>query len=885
MRIKNLFSAALLLVSALTSFGATDAFFGTKASVTSMHLTTNYFVLVMGDGTNALIRKVSPTQAMEIFKAIWPTMIFDTNGTAPSVAATLGTNTVSLPIASIIKSGILSSNDWLSFAAKMATDRGNATNAIFWGNTTNNLGFVSLGWIKGLNQTNTGYTVVDVLLAGSAGGTVDIGGSFQLSSVGLTPNRGLYLTAGRQVATLSATPTELNRVVGVTSDIQTQIDAMQSQVNAKVNKLAGVATNVWIFTLGNTNALQVDGPVLIGTNGPVTMGNAVNTTFLTNWMVTYQRGQLVMNDPGQSIQIVSNAFLRVSDGATINLGIGGPYTTGGRIQIGTNSYIAAIGSGSDTSEQLRYRFLGDITTSGLTLSNVIQRLWEVNTNIQAKASNAVQLVQGTNVIITASGSGGIMSYTINASAAGGGTAFGGISEIQLNRGNLFWATNNFVYTNNNLGIGTNTPRANIHIRMAGPTILLDDPAAGGGTPNLFSIRQLGLGTENTSGISNWFMYVASVNILEMTPTGLQPLSTLLRDSGRPDRLWRTNAMAYAYISNGLQLLTGANANYVLTSDANGNGTWQPLATVVPAPLAVVGTQFVADATSSIDFTNFGTLNGVGTTNVVVTNIPDGKTITLRLWPSNGCQVNLLIGSSTPPDSWFLRGSSQIIVSNAENVIEITRRGGDTNIFIKLPEFTASFDGSRIGTNWPGRTIGITNWYFRTIYVDAAAMVSNVTAGATFTTEELSAPTNRMVDSYVFGGTDSNIVQFKLAMPLEWDLGSVKVKLWTWSTNNIAATTNIWEIAASAIKTTSTITNVAWGTALEITNVVSSAGGQALLTPATPALTVGNSPAAAGNLVWFRIRRLPQRVDDNDGGQAKLLGAWVQYRESQSSLSW
>lgn len=176
--------------------------------------------------------------------------------------------------------------------------------------------------------------------------------------------------------------------------------------------------------------------------------------------------------------------------------------------------------------------------------------------------------------------------------------------------------------------------------------------------------------------------------------------------------------------------------------------------------------------------------------------------------------------------------------------------------------------------------------YRTIYVDAAAMVSNVTAGATFLTEETAAPTNHMVDSYVFSGSASNVVGFKLAMPLEWDLGTIKVKLLTVSTNNKATTTNIWGIDASAAKNTTTLSNLTHGTELEITNVVSSAGGQVLISPATPALTVGNTPVTAGQLVWFKIIRKPLDADDNDDGQQKLLGAWIQYREkSAEEASW
>lgn len=208
--------------------------------------------------------------------------------------------------------------------------------------------------------------------------------------------------------------------------------------------------------------------------------------------------------------------------------------------------------------------------------------------------------------------------------------------------------------------------------------------------------------------------------------------------------------------------------------------------------------------------------------------------------------------------------------------------GGTNLQLRINN-AALTNGA--GTGIASNHVGM----YRTIYVDAAAMVSNITAGATFQTEEskgAAETTNKMIDSYVFDGATSNSVQFKLAMPLEWDLSTVKVKLWTWSTNNVATRTNIWGVSAFAAKEGSVLTNITWGTEQKLTNVVSSDAGAMHLTNPTQALTVGNTPAAAGNLVWWRVRRLPGNADDNDVGLQQLLGAWIQYKEGLTEpASW
>ena len=184
--------------------------------------------------------------------------------------------------------------------------------------------------------------------------------------------------------------------------------------------------------------------------------------------------------------------------------------------------------------------------------------------------------------------------------------------------------------------------------------------------------------------------------------------------------------------------------------------------------------------------------------------------------------------------------------------------------------------------------GVQTNVFDTIYIDAAAMVSNITAGATFSTEESQGAmvtTNKMLDSYVFDGASSNSVQFKFAMPMDWDASTVKVRLWTWSTNNVVTTTNIWGISAVAITNGIIVTNIVWGTERQITNVVSSGGGAAKVSNPTESLTIASVLGAGQpHLVLWRVRRLPGDANDNDSGQQKLLGAWVQYKRTLSAVA-
>lgn len=60
-----------LCVSALTpAVRAADSYFGTKGATNAMNSDTNYFLIVLGDGTNSVIRKVNPRQAKNILAAL-----------------------------------------------------------------------------------------------------------------------------------------------------------------------------------------------------------------------------------------------------------------------------------------------------------------------------------------------------------------------------------------------------------------------------------------------------------------------------------------------------------------------------------------------------------------------------------------------------------------------------------------------------------------------------------------------------------------------------------------------------------------------------------------------------------------------------------------------
>lgn len=178
--------------------------------------------------------------------------------------------------------------------------------------------------------------------------------------------------------------------------------------------------------------------------------------------------------------------------------------------------------------------------------------------------------------------------------------------------------------------------------------------------------------------------------------------------------------------------------------------------------------------------------------------------------------------------------------------------------------------------------------YKTIYVDAGAMVPSTTNGAVSGTNEYG--TNDIDWDYMAfdGGATEERVQFKLAMPEDWNLGTVKVKFyWSSATGSTTGDKVSWAIKAGALSSDDAI-DAALGTAQAVEGTLLADNGTDLqATAATPALTVGGTPAL-GDLTTFEVFR------DTDGSVATttddmtedawLLGVRIQYLTNSTAVS-
>jgi len=177
--------------------------------------------------------------------------------------------------------------------------------------------------------------------------------------------------------------------------------------------------------------------------------------------------------------------------------------------------------------------------------------------------------------------------------------------------------------------------------------------------------------------------------------------------------------------------------------------------------------------------------------------------------------------------------------------------------------------------------------YGTIYIDAGAMVPGTTTGCDPQTNEYTTDDIDW-DYYACDGSSDENVEFKLVMPEDWDLGTVKVKFyWTTATSTSVSDTIDWEIKATALRDSSAIDAGGWGAAAVVSggdDVTATNGTDLQITGATGALTIGGTPAL-GDLITFDVYR------DADGGvddfteDGWLFGILIQYKKTNTIAAW
>ena len=156
----------------------------------------------------------------------------------------------------------------------------------------------------------------------------------------------------------------------------------------------------------------------------------------------------------------------------------------------------------------------------------------------------------------------------------------------------------------------------------------------------------------------------------------------------------------------------------------------------------------------------------------------------------------------------------------------------------------------------------------TIFVPAAAMTPTATNGcASLTTAETTSgrPDMNVLD---FEASADTHAQFQIAFPKSWNEGTVTFQVF-WTTTATDTDGVAWGLQGVAVSDNDTI-DVAYGTAVVVTDDALSAAEDLCVTAESGAITIAGSPADA-DMCFLRIFRDVSDGNDDMAEDARLLG--------------
>jgi hypothetical protein len=196
------------------------------------------------------------------------------------------------------------------------------------------------------------------------------------------------------------------------------------------------------------------------------------------------------------------------------------------------------------------------------------------------------------------------------------------------------------------------------------------------------------------------------------------------------------------------------------------------------------------------------------------------------------------------------------------------------------DFVAVYDNSGTANKKVKLEKLATTGVYRTLWLDAAAMVPRTTNGcaARVTTE---SSTNKVMNDLLdFDKAADEFAQIRLVLPDEWDRSTIKAKIyWTAasSTGDV-----IWGVQGVALSNDDLL-DTAFGTAVTVTDTLI-ATTDLHVTAATGAITIGGTPALA-DAVYLQIYRDADAGGDTLDADARLVGVSIQYKETTQAAGW
>ena len=369
----------------------------------------------------------------------------------------------------------------------------------------------------------------------------------------------------------------------------------------------------------------------------------------------------------------------------------------------------------------------------------------------------------------------------------------------------------------------------------------------------------------------------NLNIIEQISGGYA--TQAVGDSGTPTALTVSDGSTGATMSHRMIELTGsisgarvvtipldAQTFYFLRNSTSGAYTVQF------KYASGSGDTFTFSATNKGDAVVFATANDgtnpdiytlpAGTVTLTGTQTLTNKTLTspkigTNILDTNGNElINLTATSSAV---------NEITLANAAtgNAPTITA-AGETNVSLNLvPKGTGTLQGNGSALKIAGK---------ETIWIPAAAMYGPTTNPADAEQVETTA-TRPDMKVFDFDASTKQYTQFTIAMPKSWNEGTLTYQVY-WSPSTTNTGNCIFGLQGVACADGDTI-DVAYGTAIEVTDAGIGTVEDQQITSESSAMTVAGSPAA-GEQSYFQLYRDAADGSDTFTGESRVLGVKLFY---------
>ena len=204
-------------------------------------------------------------------------------------------------------------------------------------------------------------------------------------------------------------------------------------------------------------------------------------------------------------------------------------------------------------------------------------------------------------------------------------------------------------------------------------------------------------------------------------------------------------------------------------------------------------------------------------------------------------------------------------------------------FEELKEILDDVTDGTVGTT-DTASFAITSLGKRNIWIGSNDMWGRTTSGPAASQGEFS--TNKLNRKILaFDSSVEEYAQTLLVMPEGWDRGTIKAKIyWGPASGASQGDTVEWEISGLAMGDDDDMASASYGTSQVISDtVLAGTNGDLHITSATPAVTIGGTPAL-GDIVSLQISRNVSGTDDMTE-DAYLYGVMLQITIDQSITAW